>query len=199
MLIVAMVVGALAVGTSVLALRPSGGEPASVAVSTTPPVATGPVSAAQVRADNPQFAGKSIGIIDITAGERANPSAATVLSTAIHLTRTPLPALLESIGFVYYSGFARVGDEVSPRVLDNMGRYDTLGKNYAADYVLVIRSDPGSGAGSLLGLDDKITSVSAKVIVVDDSKAVVALRNYVAGSDQQALESLVPILRRHIT
>ncbi|MFD3507553.1 serine/threonine-protein kinase [Nocardia sp. NPDC058666] len=198
-LLAAAVVGALAVGAGVLVLRPSGGEPASAAASTMSSAATGPMTAAQVRADNPQFAGKTIGIVDVSARESVSGGSGQELSHAMYLTGTPQSALLESIGFAYYSGFVRVGDEVSPRVLDTMAKYHALGNNYAADYLLVIRSDPDSGAGSLLGLDYKITTVPAKVIVVDDPKAVVALRNYVAGSDQVALESLVPILRRHIT
>ncbi|TDP39766.1 serine/threonine-protein kinase [Nocardia ignorata] len=197
-LLSAAVAGVLVIGAGALVLRPSADAPNTTAVATSP-VRMGATSAAQVRADNPQFAGKTIGIVDISAVEATAASGYSPAATAIHLARTPQAALLESFGFAYYSGFGRVGDEPSPRALDNSARWRLFGDHYAADYLLVVRSDPGSGAGSLLGLDWYITAVRALVIVIDDPKAVAALCNYGTGSDQQALDSVVPILRHHIT
>ncbi|MEV0433800.1 serine/threonine-protein kinase [Nocardia sp. NPDC050413] len=193
------VVGALVIGAGVLALRPDADVPAATATGVTSPVVPVAMSAAQVRTDNPQFAGKTIGIVDVTAVAATEASGYSKSSNAIHLTHSPQAALLESIGFSYFSGFAGKVGETSPRTLDNLDRHTLFSPDFAADYLLVVRSDPGSGAGSLLGLDRKITGVRALIIVIDDPKDVAALRNYSPGKDQQALESLVPILRRHIT
>ncbi|MFC6009694.1 serine/threonine-protein kinase [Nocardia lasii] len=198
-MLAAAVVGALTIGATTLALRSSGDATPPLAVSTPSPTRANPVTAADVQAANPQFAGKSIGIVDVAAVEPTVDNGYETASTAVHLAGSPQSGLLESLGFAYYTGFASSADEASPRLLDSSARYKTFGAAYFADYLLVVRSDRGSGAGSLLNLDWRITGVRAKVIVIDDPRTVVALRNYVSGSDQQVLDGLVPVLRRHVT
>ncbi|NKY50432.1 serine/threonine-protein kinase [Nocardia vermiculata] len=180
---------ALAVGVGVWATS-GGGTPqappsttaAAAGTSAAPAAYT---SAAQAREANPQFAGKTITMLNVT-DER---------TYGIFLSGTPQTKFLEDLGFVYNLSYPRNGDEPSPRPVTD--RFQDL--NVSSDgYILAMRSDPEAGGGGLLGLPYGITGSRATVIPVDDPSTVSAMRNWSGGSEKTLLEKIVPILRNQV-
>jgi serine/threonine-protein kinase len=187
-----VVAAGLAVGIGVFATSGGGGKPTSTTANnsvTSAAVAT-VTSAAQARGLNPQLAGKTITVIDVTndATDKNN--------LAIYLSGSPQAKFMENLGFVYNLNYTKQGDEPSPRPLTG----DFAEIQAAADsYILAVRSDKNAGGGGLLGLPYPITNSRATVVPLDDPTAVSALRNWGADSEQVMLQKLVPVLHNRIT
>lgn len=177
------VVIALAAGIGIWALN--GSEPNSPSTAASSAAATSLAPIAQVRKDNPAFAGKTITMVDVTLGNQV----------AIYLSSTPQTQFLENLGFVYNFDYARKGDEPSPRpATDEYGRL----KAAEDSYILAVRSDEKAGGGGLQGLPYQLSGSRATVIPLDDPAAVAAIRNWPSNSEQTLLEKLIPALRKSV-
>lgn len=176
--VVALVIGG---GIWLAGDNESGGESAASAEIT----ATQPPSVEQARADNPDFAGKEITIVDYKSST----------DFQVFVTGTPQADFIEKLGFVYNFNFTRQGDEPPLR---DPGDNFTVDSGGSDAYVIVVRSDAASGGGGLTGLPLDITRSRAQVIAVDDPGAVVAMRNWSENSEHILLEKMLPTLERRV-
>lgn len=168
--LIALAVAAL-VGTGVFVLtRPDGGT-------------TGGDPMAQVRADHPEFSGKTI-----TAYNFGNSTLSVVLNPSDQWK------FLRDLDFDYNSEYKAVGDEKSPRAL-SVGDYNV--KNYT-DVILVFRTDSQAGNGGFRGLPYSLTSGNGKVVVVDDPSTVQAFQVWSAQSQGILIEKMVPLISKEL-
>lgn len=183
----AVIVVALAAGIGIWAMT-GGDTPAGPAGTSTN---AAPGSIEEARKNNPAFAGKSVTVVDVTGGKAYDNQ------LAMYLAPSDQAKFLQDLGFVYNPGFAKSGDEASPRPVTKEDRYSTFSK-VNSDYIVAIRSDEGAGGGGLSGLSPYVTDVKSIVIVVDDPATVNAFRNWTSSSQPLLLEKLVPILSAQV-
>ncbi|MGX1806353.1 serine/threonine-protein kinase [Nocardia sp. NPDC055321] len=149
---------------------------------------TPPKSIDQARAQNPAFDGKRISLVNVS---ESNPDDRAAALT-VQLSPCLQSDFLEKLGFRYNPDFRRDGEEPNPRPVSNTTTKQLNGMN--SGYLLIARSDPKAGSGSLVDLPDFLLSSKATVIVLDDPVAVTALRQWTPASEDVLLEKLVPIL-----
>jgi serine/threonine-protein kinase len=158
--------------------------------STTTTAAAAPTSVADAKAQNPQFAGKTITVVDVT-DETNNQT-----GIAVYLDGGAQAKFLEALGFVYNLNYPNKGNQPSPQPFTNTEDGIQASDN---SYVLAVRSDKAAGGGGLLGLPYEIADMKATVIPVDDPTTVSAFRSWGPNSQQVMLAKLVPLLHTHIT
>ncbi|MEU4706061.1 serine/threonine-protein kinase [Nocardia salmonicida] len=160
---------AVLVGTGVFVLtRPDGG-----ATNAGDPLA-------QVRADHPEFAGKSV-----TAFNFGNSTLSVVLNPSDQ------SKFLRDMDFDYNPDYKAVGDEKSPRAL-SVSDY-SLKNN--TDVIIVFRTDAQAGNGGFRGLPYALTA-NAKVVVIDDPSTVQAFQVWSSQSPATLIEKMVPAISK---
>ncbi|MET9488666.1 serine/threonine-protein kinase [Nocardia sp. NPDC006630] len=184
---------ALVAGIGLWAVR---GHDSGRPVSTAAPTATtaaAPGNVAEARQQNPAFLGKIIAAVDIT-GEGGYEA-----TVAVHLKPSPQAAFFEALGFVYNNTCVRNGNEPTPRVMVKDPAGDpTLLSQLDSGYLLAVRSDTSAGGGGLVNLPLEVTMRHTTVLVLDDPKAIDALRNWTDASEQILLDKLLPVLRKGV-
>ncbi|MFG1768175.1 serine/threonine-protein kinase [Nocardia salmonicida] len=167
--IIGLVVAVL-VGTGVFVLtRPDGG-----ATNAGDPLA-------QVRADHPEFAGKSV-----TAFNFGNSTLSVVLNPSDQ------SKFLRDMDFDYNPEYKAVGDEKSPRALS----VNDYSSKKTTDVVIVLRTDSQAGNGGFRGLPYSLTGGNAKVVVIDDPSAVQAFQVWSNQSEATLIEKMVPAISK---
>ncbi|WP_063057005.1 serine/threonine-protein kinase [Nocardia salmonicida] len=167
--IIGLVVAVL-VGTGVFVLtRPDGG-----AANAGDPLA-------QVRADHPEFAGKSV-----TAFNFGNSTLSVVLNPSDQ------SKFLRDIDFDYNPEYKAVGDEKSPRALSVSDH--SLKNN--TDVVIVLRTDSQAGNGGFRGLPYSLTGGNAKIVVIDDPSTVQAFQVWSNQSQATLIDKIVPAISK---
>ncbi|MFC4124785.1 serine/threonine-protein kinase [Nocardia rhizosphaerae] len=175
---------AVAVGVGVWAAGDDPPPSTQAGTSAAPsPAALSPLE--QARQDNPDFAGKTVLMVDVDAEN----------TVATYLGGTLQTKFLEDLGFVYNFNYTKTGDEPSPRPVENSySRFDTPDDSY----ILAVRSDEKAGGGGLLGLPFQITGSRATVIPIDDPITVSSIRTWTASSEQTLLSRLLPVLQSRV-
>lgn len=196
---VAAVVLAAAVAGGVLALTggdESGNQPAAAPTSTLTAVAA-PTSIEEARQQNPAFAGKPVMMFGYDGTGTGTSSSSFDSNISAYLTPSPQTDFLTGLGLTYNGNYAKQGDEVSPRDLDNLAEFD-ISRLVDQGYILVLRSDPKAGGGGLAGLPSWVTKSRAVIIAVDDPAVVAAMREWTPNSEQVLLTKLIPTLKSRI-
>ncbi|MET9488661.1 serine/threonine-protein kinase [Nocardia sp. NPDC006630] len=152
-----------------------------------------PTSVSEARAQNPAFAGKFIGAVNVWGQHGQDPL------MSVDLKPGPQAKFFEDLGFTYNPKFNSQGNEPNPRPANSgtLPQYEAM-SGVDTGYVLAVRSDAEAGGGSLVNLPAAVTSSTATVIVLDDPQAVAALTEWSTGSEKVLLEKLLPILRANV-
>ncbi|MFC8046799.1 serine/threonine-protein kinase [Nocardia sp. NPDC057353] len=188
-----LVVAAAAGGVWALNRDSTPGGQATASATSSVPVAAAPTSVEQARQENPAFLGEPV-VMTLFTGDKDED-----LSSGVNVFLSPSPQtdFLTGLGFGYNAGYAKEGDEQSPRRLDWLGEYD-LTRNVTQGYLIVARSDAKAGGGGLLGLPTTVSQMKATIIVVDDPELVGAIQNWSSNSEQVLLTKLIPILKSRV-
>ncbi|MBF6212509.1 protein kinase [Nocardia puris] len=166
-----VVVTAVAAGTFFLT-RPSGDS------------GGGGADLAQVRADNPQFDGKTLTAFNFGNG-----------TLSVVLTPSDQSKFLQNIGFTYNTEFKAVGEEKSPRQLSA----SSYSADVETDVVLVFRTDSAAGNGGLGGLPRTILNSKAKIVVIDELSTVQAFQVWTDQSERVLIDTMVPVIAKVVT
>ncbi|MGW0047958.1 serine/threonine-protein kinase [Nocardia cyriacigeorgica] len=143
--------------------------------------ADGGPAVAQVRADHPEFADKTIAAFNI--GES---------SISAVLDGSDQARFLQDIGFRYSKDYQPLGDEKSPRDLAP-STFQLAGQ---LDVVIALRTDSLAGGGGLRGLPPGLMTTSARIVVIDEPAAVQAFQVWTNQSSDRLVETMVPKLAK---
>ncbi|WP_280230665.1 serine/threonine-protein kinase [Nocardia cyriacigeorgica] len=136
---------------------------------------------AQVRAEHPEFADKTVAAFNI-----ADSSISAVLDGSDQAK------FLQDIGFRYSKDYQPLGDEKSPREL----AVSTFRVTGQVDVILAVRTDSLAGGGGLRGLPPGLMASSAKIVVIDDPAAVQAFQVWTEQSQKRLTDTVVPTIAK---
>ncbi|MFI6871660.1 serine/threonine-protein kinase [Nocardia sp. NPDC050406] len=138
---------------------------------------------ARVRAEHPEFSGKTVAAFDFRDS-----------ALAVYLDPTDQVKFLQDIGFRYSTEYRSSAGEQSPRPLS-----DSFALPSGLDVIVIVRSDKQAGNGGLRGLPSIFTSrlaSDAKLVVLDAQPAVGAFRDWSEDSAHTLIADLVPAIAK---